>query len=83
MVKGFGQDELEAKKKRGRGLYEDPFLNLLQFLPFIWVSLLLIFFGLYLWGGSSAVVYGIIGLIILPSLDMFFVNSVGHGHGPK
>lgn len=77
------ENDMETKIRRGKGLYGDLFLNLLQFYPFIWLSLLSIFAALYLWGGLSALVYGIIGLIIIPALDMFFVNSVGHSHGPS
>jgi stearoyl-CoA desaturase (delta-9 desaturase) len=83
LVRNPHRDDLEDKQKRGKGLYEDRVLNLLQFLPFLWACLGGIAAGLYWFGGWSAVAYGTLGLIVLPSLDMFLVNSVGHGHGPK
>ena len=76
------RDDLNAKRRRGRGLYEDRLLNMLQFLPFLWLCLFGILTGLYFFGGWTAIVYGIVGLIVFPSLYMFLVNSVGHGHGP-
>ena len=64
------RDDLNAKRQRGRGLYEDRLLNMLQFLPFLWLCLFGILTGLYFFGGWTAIVYGIVGLIVLPSLDI-------------
>ncbi len=73
--------DMEGKRNRGKYLYESELLNSYQYYPRVLLYMSFILVGLYLFGGISGIVYGMVGLIGLPSLDMALLNSVGHGHG--